>query len=86
MDTNLNNIIPITDLRRRFGEITENLAEIEGIILTKGGQPFAILKAVPSAKKKILVKAKGAWKGTRLDKDDLWKEVFKRKSRTNLTI
>lgn len=83
MNTNFNAIIPITDLRRNFGEITANLAMTDGIILTRGGEPFAILKAVPSAKKKVLKKSYGAWKGTGLDDNNLWKEVFKRKSRKN---
>lgn len=74
-------IISITELRRNFGEITQNLAEEESLILTKGGEPFAILKAVPSEKKKILKKAAGAWGNTELDKNSLWKEVLKRKSR-----
>lgn len=74
-------IISITELRRNFGEITKNLAEEEPLILTKGGEPYAILKAVPSEKKKILKKVAGAWKNTEIDKDNLWKEVFKRKSR-----
>lgn len=74
-------IISVTELRRNFGEITENLAEEEPLILTKGGEPFAILKAVPSEKRKILKKTAGALKGTSFDSDELWKEVFKRKSR-----
>ena len=81
MNTNFDRIIPITDLRRNFGEITANLAETNGIILTKGGEPFAVLQAVPSVKKKILKKSCGAWKGTKLDDSKVWKEVFKRKSR-----
>lgn len=74
-------IISVTELRRNFGEITEELPRLEKIILTKGGEPFAILKAAPEEKKKVLRKTAGAWKGTELDSDKLWKEVFKRKSR-----
>lgn len=32
-------------------------------------------------KRDTLLKAAGSWKGTELDDDKLWKEVFKRKSR-----
>lgn len=74
-------IIPITDLRRRFGEVTKNLSSYEKIILTKGGRPFAELRASGEVRKRSLEKAKGAWKGTSLDDDNLWREVFKKKSR-----
>lgn len=74
-------IISITELRRNFGAITADLARIDSLILTRGGEPFAILKATSEEKMKVLKKAAGAWKGTALDDDDFWKEVFKRKSR-----
>lgn len=74
-------IISITELRRNFGEITKDLPFVESLILTKGGEPFAVLKAVPSEKKKVMMKVAGAWKDTELDNSKLWKNVFKRKSR-----
>ncbi len=74
-------IVPITEVRRRFGEITKDLAKTDAVILTKGGAPFAILKAAPEEKKKILTRTAGAWKKTSLDSDTVWKKVFKRKSR-----
>ncbi|MEK7521187.1 MAG: hypothetical protein AAB599_00065 [Patescibacteria group bacterium] len=77
----LKRIVSITELRRNFGELTENLAEVEELILTKGGEPFAILKSTPNEKAKILKKAAGAWEKTALDSDRVWKEVFKRRSR-----
>lgn len=81
MDNNfLKRIISITELRRNFGEITANLAKIDSLILTRGGEPFAVLKATPGEKMKILRKAAGSWKGTALDNDALWRKVFKRKS------
>lgn len=79
-------IISITELRRRFGEITETLPYSEPIIITRGGEPFAILKASKEEKGKILRKAAGAWKGTALDSDAIWKEVFKRKSRKKAVV
>lgn len=81
MNNLLRRIVSITELRRNFGEITANLAKIDSLILTRGGEPFAILKATPEEKMKVLRKAAGAWKGTALDDDNLWKKVFKRKSR-----
>jgi len=74
-------IITITDLRRNFGAITEKLTSFEKIILTRGGEPFAILKAAPEEKKKLLKKVKGAWKGTALDSDKLWESAVKKTSR-----
>lgn len=81
MNDVLKRIVSVTELRRNFGELTENLPEIESLILTRGGEPFAVLKAVPEEKKKIMRKAAGAWKDTSLDNDSLWKKVFQRKSR-----
>lgn len=87
MNTLLDRIISVTELRRNFGAITDNLATVESIILTKGGEPFAILSAVPKEKKKILEKSKGAWKKSLLDNDSIWKKVFERRSRrTPVTI
>lgn len=74
-------IISITELRRNFGALTKNLAKTDAVILTKGGEPFAILKAAPGEKRKLLTKVAGAWKGTVLDEDSLWKKVSKKKSR-----
>lgn len=73
--------VPITDLRRNFGELTENLAVLDSIVLTRGGRPFAILKAAPEEKRKFLKEAAGSWKGTGLDSDEFWKGVLKKKSR-----
>lgn len=83
MDTTLGKIVSITELRRNFGEITKNLVDIDGLILTRGGEPFAILKAAPEVKMKALKKTAGSLKGTSLDDDRVWNEVFKRKSRKN---
>ena len=77
----MTNIIPITDLRRNFGEITERILDVESFILTKGGKPFAILKAAPELRREKMKKYAGALIGTDLYDDAIWKEVFKRKSR-----
>lgn len=86
MNELLERIVSVTELRRNFGEITANLARIDSLILTRGGEPFAILKAVPEEKKKILRGAAGAWEGTVLDNDALWEKVSKRKSRKAAVI
>lgn len=77
----MNKIIPITDLRRNFGKITEDILNVEAFILTKGGKPFAILKAAPELRRERMKKSAGAWKGTDLDNDALWKDILRRKSR-----
>ena len=73
--------IPISDLRRKFGEIEEMLPLVDYFTLTKKGRPFAILSATPAVKKEILKKFAGILKNTELDNDGLWREVLKRKSR-----
>lgn len=74
-------LVSVTELRRNFGKITANLAKIDSLILTRGGEPFAILKATPGEKIRVLKKVAGAWKGTALDNDGLWEQVAKKKSR-----
>lgn len=74
-------IIPITDFRRNFGENTDDILSVESYILTKGGRPFAVVKAAPELRRENLKMAMGAWKNTELDNDDLWNDVLKRKSR-----
>ena len=74
-------IIPITDLRRNFGKVTEELLSIESFILTKGGKPFAILKAAPELRREKMKNFAGCLKNADLDDDNIWKEVLKRKSR-----
>ena len=77
----MNTIIPITNLRRNFGEITAKLPYIDELILTKGGEPFATMRATPNTKKKALLASLGGWKQTELDNDRVWKDVLKKKSR-----
>jgi len=79
MDT----IIPISELRKRFGEIEAMLPYVEYFTITKKGKPFALLTATDQVKKSVIGKFAGALKNTDLDNDLLWKEVFKKKSRKN---
>lgn len=74
-------VIPITELRRNFGFISHKLTEKESLLITRGGKPFAILKAIPEEKKNTLESTFGAWKNTELDDDKFWREVLKKKSR-----
>lgn len=75
------NTISINDLRRNFGEIEKELPFIDHFIVTKKGRPFAMLSATPTVKKELMKKTAGAFKGTRLGDDAIWREVLKKKSR-----
>ena len=75
-------IISITELRRNFGELTEDLAVNPPLILTKGGEQLAILSSAKEEKRKLLKKAAGSWARTGLDDDNFWKSSLNKKSRT----
>ena len=77
----MNTTIPISDLRRRFGEIEALLPHVEHITITKKGKPFALLTATDEIKKSIIAKCAGVFKDTDLDDNLLWEEVLKKKSR-----
>ncbi len=77
----MNTIIPISDLRRKFGEIEALLPYVENFTITKKGRPFATLTATNDVKKLIIKKYAGAFRNTDLDKDSIWSEVLKKKSR-----
>lgn len=77
----MNTIIPISDLRRKFGEIEALLPYVENFTITKKGRPFATLTATDDVKKSIIKKFAGAFKNTDLDKNSIWSEVLKKKSR-----
>lgn len=77
----MNNIVAISDLRKKFGEIEAMLPYIEYITITKKGKPFATLSATSEVKKSVLKKFAGSFKSTDMDDDKIWKEVLKRKSR-----
>lgn len=76
-------VIPITDLRRKFGEITADLASKEPIILTKGGSPFAILTSAPAEKRKKLLASAGVLKNTEFANPTFIKTMLTKKSRTS---
>ena len=77
----LKNTIPISDLRRKFGDIESALPYVDYFILTKKGKPFAILSATLETKKAVIKKFAGAFKHSGLDDDNFWKKVLKRTSR-----
>lgn len=74
-------IIPITDFIRKFGNYSDLLPQLEKIVLTREGRPFAELKATPEEKNRQLLELKGTWKGSLFANNHSWKEVNKRKNR-----
>lgn len=75
------NTVSINYLRRNFGEIEKALPFVSHFVITKKGKPFATLSATIGVKKELMKKTAGAFKGSRMDSDILWKEVSKKKSR-----
>lgn len=80
-----NKIIPVSDFIRKFGDYADMLPGLDKIILTRGGRPFATIKATPEEKNRKLLSFFGLWKGTKLDSDKFWSEVLKRKNRRRQT-
>ena len=78
--------IAISDLRRKFGEIEALLPHIDKINLTKNGKVIASIVPDWRIKRKVLLKFAGSWKGTKLDNDNVWKDVLTRKSRKDPII
>ena len=74
-------IVPVTDFIRNFGTYADLIPRVDELILTRGGKPFAVVKASPQEKNEKLLSFYGAWKGTMFDSDKLWKKVLKRKNR-----
>lgn len=74
-------IISVTTLLRDFGSVAEELPRLDKIILTKGGTPFATLKASREEKRKLLASCAGAWANTELDSDKFWAKTLTRKSK-----
>jgi len=77
----LTNIIPISDLRKKFGDIETALPHVGYFILTKNGKPFATLTATLETKKAVTQKFAGAFKQLGLDNDRIWGKSMKRTSR-----
>lgn len=72
--------LPIDELRRNFGKIKKELP-YRTFIITDRGKEVGMLSATPKMKKEKMLSLFGAWKGTELDNDELWKDVLTRHSR-----
>lgn len=73
--------IPISDMRKRFGEIEKMLPYVDYITITKKGKPLATISSVPEIKKSLIKKFAGSFKNTDLKSNKIWKKVFIKKSR-----
>ncbi len=76
--------ISIDDLRRNFGEIKKSLPYTT-FIITDRGNPIGVLSATREMKKERMQSTAGAFKGTELDNDELWKDVLQKHSRKEAT-
>ncbi|MCX7881070.1 MAG: hypothetical protein N2482_00970 [Patescibacteria group bacterium] len=79
----MNYTIPISEMRKKFGEIEAILPYVDYITISKKGKPLAIISAVPEIKKSLIKKFAGVFKKTDLDKDKIWKNILKKRSRKN---
>lgn len=77
----MNNVIAISDLRKKFGEIEAALPYVDFFTITKKGKPFATITATNDVKKSIIKNCAGLLKNTDLDNNNVWKEALKKKSR-----
>jgi hypothetical protein len=77
----MNPLVPISQMRKKFGEIETMLPYVDHITITKKGKPLAIITAAPEIKRSMIKKCAGSLKGSELDNEKIWKKVFKRKSR-----
>jgi hypothetical protein len=76
--------IPISEMRKRFGEIEAMLPYVDFITITKKGKPLANLVAVPEIKKSLLKKFAGSLRKTDLDDNKIWNKSLRKKSRKKI--
>lgn len=74
-------IVSVTDFARHVSGYISSLPKVQEIILTRDSRPVATMKATPQAKNANLKKFFGIWKGTALDRDELWEKVLTRRNR-----
>lgn len=74
-------IIPITDFVRKAGEYADRLPSLEKIIITRGGRPFAELKASPQEKNRKLIELIKSFDSKLFENEEVWKAVFTRRNR-----
>ena len=76
-------IIPVTDFIRNFGFYSDLLVEVDKLILTREGRPFATVETTPEEKNRKLLSLRGSWDGKLFEDDAVWKAVLIRRNRKN---
>ena len=76
-------IIPVTDFIRNFGFYSDLLVEVDKLILTREGRPFATVETTPEEKNRKLLSLRGSWDGKLFENDAVWKAVLIRRNRKN---
>ena len=74
-------IIPITDFIRKFGQYADILANVDKLILTREGRPFATVEITAEEKNKKLLSLKNSWNGKLFENEEVWKAVLTRRNR-----
>lgn len=75
--------IPISEMRKRFGDVEKMLPYVDYITITKKGEPLAIISSAPEIKKSLIKKFAGSLKNTDLDDDKIWKKALKKNQEKN---
>lgn len=78
--TPIEKIISIEDLRRNFGAIKKALP-YANFIITDRGKQIGVLAATREIKRAKMKSTAGAFKGSKLDRDELWQDALKKRSR-----
>ncbi len=78
MDTK---IVSVTDFLRNFGKYADMLPNVDKLILTREGRPYAEFKLTPEERNERLLALRGKWDGKLFGDDKFWKKVLKRKNR-----
>lgn len=78
--TPIEKIISIEDLRRNFGAIKKTLP-YANFIITDRGKQIGVLAGTRESKRARMKSTAGAFRRSGLDRDGLWQEVVKKRSR-----
>ncbi len=78
--TPIEKIISIENLRRNFGAIKKALP-YANFIITDRGKQIGVLASTREIKRAKMKSTAGAFKGSGLDRDVLWRDTLKKRSR-----
>lgn len=78
--TPIEKIISIKELRRNFGAIKKALS-YANFIITDRGKQIGVLAGTRESKRARMQSTAGAFKKSKLDRDELWQDVLEKRSR-----